>query len=73
MPGKLLASLLLMRIQYDLLKFERPEQFWLINPVKSTIDLILVLRVLVKFRLKFRHSILTAYVDIKKAFDLVRF
>lgn len=51
-------------------KVLRPEQFWF-TPVKSTTDRIPTLHVFVEHRLRFRHGVLTAHFDLKKAFDLV--
>lgn len=59
-----------MRIRTQLLKLQRPGQSGF-TPDKSTSDRILALRVLVERRHEFRQGMLAAYVDLKKAFDLV--
>ncbi|KAG0721870.1 Ankyrin repeat and SOCS box protein 3 [Chionoecetes opilio] len=69
-PGKVLAHLLLTRIRSHLVKHQRPQQSGF-TPGKSTTDRILALRVLVERRREFRQGMLTAYVDLKKAFDSV--
>ena len=66
----MLAHLLLTRIRTHLLKHQKPEQSGFTSG-KSTTDCILALRVLVGRRCEFRQGMLAAYVDLKKAFDLV--
>ena len=69
-PGKVFVHLLLMQVHSHLLKYQRPEQSGFI-PGNSTTDRILALRVLVERRCEFRQGMLTAYVNLKKAFDSV--
>lgn len=40
-------------------------------PSKTTIDMILALRVLVDRRLEFQHGLLAAYIDLKKTLETV--
>ena len=66
--GKVLAHFLLMLIRSHLLKHLTPEQPEF-KPSKSTTNLILALRILVKCQRKFRQEMFPAYVDLKKVFD----
>ena len=69
-PGKIFARVLLDRIRPHLIQHQRPEQSGF-TPKKSTVDRILALRVLIERRREFRKSFIGAYVDFRKAFDLV--
>lgn len=69
-PGKVFTHILLKWIHNQLLRYQRPEQFGF-TPGNSTIDRIPVLRVIVKCRRGFGRGLLSAYIDLKKAFDLV--
>ena len=69
-PGKVLAHILLRRIRHHLLRHQRPEQSGF-TPGKSTVDRILALRVIVERRREFGRGLLAAYIDLKKAFDIV--
>ncbi|XP_076028492.1 uncharacterized protein LOC143017592 [Oratosquilla oratoria] len=64
--GKVLAHLRLKRLR----SHQRPEQSGF-TPSKSITDRILALRILVERRREFQEGFPAAYVDIKKAFDLV--
>ncbi|XP_069981048.1 uncharacterized protein [Penaeus vannamei] len=67
---EVLAHMLLRRIRDQLLRHQRLEQSGY-TPRKSTIDCILMLRVIVERRREFGHGLLAAYIDLKKAFDTV--
>ncbi|XP_069972308.1 uncharacterized protein [Penaeus vannamei] len=69
-PGKVLAHILLRRIRDHLLWHQRPEQSGF-TPGKSTIDCILALRVTVERHHEFGRELLTAYIELKKASDMV--
>ena len=64
-PGKVFAHLLLTWIHTHLLRHKKPEQSGF-TPSKSTTDRILPLCVR-----EFKQEMLAAFVDLKKAFDLV--
>nr|XP_027228015.1 uncharacterized protein LOC113819969 [Penaeus vannamei] len=66
-PRKIFAQIVLKRIRNHLLRLKRPEQFGF-TPGKSTIDHILTLRVIVEHCHHFSHGLLTAYINLKKAF-----
>ena len=69
-PGKVFARTILDRVRRHLLEHQRPEQSGF-SPKRSTIDRILALRVLTERRLEFRQGLLTADVDLCKAFNSV--
>ncbi|XP_069978497.1 uncharacterized protein [Penaeus vannamei] len=63
-PGKVLARIILRYIRDHLLRHQRPEQSGF-TPGKSTIDRILVLRVIVDLLHEFGHGLVAAYIDLK--------
>ncbi|XP_069984524.1 uncharacterized protein [Penaeus vannamei] len=69
-PGKVLAHILLRHIRDHLLRHQRLEQSGF-TPGKSTIDCILGLQVIVERHREFWCGLLAAYIDLKKAFDMV--
>ena len=70
MLGKVFARIIIDRVRHHLLDHQRPEQSGF-TPKRSTIDRILVLRVLTERRREFRQGLLAAYVHLCKAFDSV--
>ena len=68
--GKVFARIILDWIRHHLFQQQHPEQSGF-TPKRSTIDRILVLRVLTERRREFRQGLLAAYVDLCKAFDSV--
>jgi hypothetical protein len=69
-PGKAFARVVLDRIRQQLLQHQRPEQAGF-TPKRSTVDRVLALRVITERFREFRHGLLVAYVDLRKAFDSV--
>ena len=70
MPGKVLARIILGRVRHHLLVHQCPEHSGF-TPKRSTIDRILVLRVLTERRREFQQGLFAAFVDLCKAFDSV--
>ena len=69
-PGKVFARIILDNVRHHLLEHQRPEQSGF-TPKRSTIDRIPALRVLTERRRECQQGLLTAYVDLCKAFDSV--
>ena len=69
-PGKVFARIIIDRVHHHLLEHQHPEQSGF-RPKRSTIDHILALRVLTEYRREFRLGLITAFVDLCKAFDFV--
>ena len=68
MPGKVLARIRPNRVRQKLLTHQRHEQSGF-TLKKSTVDRILALRVFTDRMRYFRIELLTAYGDLRKAFD----
>ena len=69
-PGKVFARVLLGRIRYHLLAYQRPEQSGF-TPKRSTIDRILALRILIERKREYQQRFLAVFVDLRKAFDSI--
>ena len=70
MQCKVFARIILDRVHHHLPEHLRPEQSGF-TPKRSKIDHILVLQVLAECRGEFQQRLLTAFVDLCKAFDSV--
>jgi len=68
--GKVFAHILLVRIQPLLDKCRRPQQSRF-TAGRSTMDVILALRLLAELYRNFNRQLDVAYIDIKSAFDSV--
>ncbi|XP_047493435.1 uncharacterized protein LOC125042018 [Penaeus chinensis] len=69
-PGKILAQMSLRRIQDQLLRYQRLKQSGF-TPAKSTIDHIMVLKIIMECSREFASELLADYINLKKAFDSV--